>query len=302
MPSPDARNAAGDVTIGESALRAAFRPAAGGRMSRLWHRDLGDILVPMSSEPFAPFEWPKAGAYPLFPFHNRVRGGVLRHAGKSYRLAPHPALKPDGMHGPAHRRVWTVSHRDRNAIGLVLDYAADEDWPFDFRAEQDFAIDGDRLTVALRLINTGRDVMPGGLGWHPYFDAALFDRASTDAKLTYPLDGQNLPNGAAPELRRKDLLPDVAGYTIHLAAWSRAQIVRDRGFMVEMTYALGLPHLAVHRMPDYLCLEPVSHRAGALDRASLTEEEEGLAEISPGRWIEARFAVEVRGLGSRPTE
>jgi aldose 1-epimerase len=287
-----------DMTIGTGVMRASFRPDAGGRMSRLVHRDFGEILVPMADVSFDPYDWPKAGAYPLFPFHNRILGGLVHYEGRMLQLAPHPALAPDVMHGPAHRRPWQVRDHDGDRLSMRLDYAADADWPFDFRAEQDFHIRGSSLTIGLRLINMGSLTMPGGLGWHPYFLAGLRQPATTDAALCYPLDAMNVPTGEPPVRRQPGPLPDHAGYTIHLRDWSSASLTMDSGAMVTIAADGALRHLAVHRMPTYLCLEPVSHRAGALGSSSDASAGcalagDGIASIAPGEYVDALIQIEV---------
>lgn len=124
MPSPET------VAISCGQLSARLRPAWGGRMTHLHHADYGDILVPTSEDAFEPFNWPRAGAYPLFPYHNRLYGGAFVHAGIRHGLSPHPALAPDAMHGPAHRRAWEISGLASDRAGLVLDYEADGNGPF----------------------------------------------------------------------------------------------------------------------------------------------------------------------------
>jgi aldose 1-epimerase len=161
MLSPDA------IVLRAGLLEARLKSGHGGRMTHLRHRDLGEILVPTPDAEFEPLNWPKAGAYPLFPYHNRLKAAAFEHEGKRHVLVPHPALRTDAMHGPAHRRPWRIATESEDAANLVLDYAADADWPFDFRAEQGFRLFPDRLEIALTLTNTGNGPMPGGLGWHP---------------------------------------------------------------------------------------------------------------------------------------
>ncbi|MGN7292850.1 aldose epimerase family protein [Rhizobium sp. SAFR-030] len=282
-----------DITIGAGAMSASFRPDAGGRMSRLTHRVFGEILVPMADGSFDPYDWPKAGAYPLFPFHSRIRGGLVHHEGRVLQLAAHPALSPDVMHGPAHRRPWQVIDHARDRLSMRLDYCADADWPFDFRAEQEFRVREGSLTIELRLVNIGALPMPGGLGWHPYFASGLRQTATSDAALSYPLDPLNLPTGEPAVHRQPGPLPEHAGYTIHLRDWSSASLTLDGGAVVTIGAGPTLPHLAVHRMPTYLCLEPVSHRAGALGSPGEALAEDVIASIAPGEYLDALIQVEI---------
>lgn len=290
MPSPDE---GADIKIRNGQFTAAFRPSAGGRVTRLWHDTLGEILVPMTDAAVDPYQWPKAGAYPLFPFHNRVTGGVIRHGGQSHRLCPHPALAPDVMHGPAHRRVWHVMDQSSDRLSMALDYPADDDWPFAFRAEQHFQIEPDGLRIALSIANSGDRLMPAGLGWHPYFAASHTQPAVTDAQATYPLDDLNVPTGAPAVARLPGSLPQKPGYTIHLTEWTRAGVMTDGGAQVIIAADAALAHLAVHRMDHYLCLEPVSHRAGSLQGKERDLSGDDIAMLNPGEALEGHIRLTV---------
>ena len=85
-------------------MEARFLPENGGRMAHLVHDRFGDILVPTAGPEFDPLNWPKAGGYPLFPFHNKLVGARFTHEGRRYEVLPHPAMVTDAQHGPAHRR------------------------------------------------------------------------------------------------------------------------------------------------------------------------------------------------------
>lgn len=61
-------------------------------MTHLVHERFGDILIPTTGPEFDPLNWPKAGAYPLFPYHNRLVGAAFEHEGRHYEVLPHPAL------------------------------------------------------------------------------------------------------------------------------------------------------------------------------------------------------------------
>ncbi len=281
MPLPDA------YTIRSGPLGARFLPENGGRMSHLTHDLRGNILVPTQDQHFDPLNWPKAGAYPLFPFHNRLVGAAFEHQGKQYKVQPHPALAPDAQHGPAHRRPWTVSGHDEYTIEMVLDYHADEDWPFDFQALQRFKISDDSLEVELAITNNGDFSMPAGFGWHPYFAAPLGASASCDASQIWPVGPLGIPTGEAPERRKEHKLLTDSCFTIFLSGWSAARLNTAGGAIVTLAASSALPHLVAHRTPDYLCLEPVSHVAGGLNFPP-AQAWAGLFVMQPG---ETRSAV-----------
>jgi aldose 1-epimerase len=178
------------VVSGENLL-AEFAPEIGGRLTRLVYRG-EDIIVPLLDDDFDPLFWPKAGGYPLIPYHNRIEAARLAFAGQQIVLEPHPGALPHTLHGPAQRREWRVCSRSENALEMVLDYVPDADWPWAFRASQRFEIGAERLLIELALANTGNGPMPAGLGWHPYFAGG---EVGHDAGFWWPHDEDLLPTG-----------------------------------------------------------------------------------------------------------
>jgi len=287
MPLPET------VAIACGPFSARLRPAWGGRMTHLHHADHGDILVPTGEGGFEPLNWPRAGAYPLFPYHNRLYGGSFVHAGIRHDLLPHPALAPDAMHGPAHRRPWEISDLASDRVGLVLHYEADGEWPFSFRAEQSFLLEDGGLTVGLSITNLSDVPAPMALGWHPYLAAGPGCNAHTDARLQYPLDAQNVPTGQPAIPRQTAAIPAATGYTLHYTDWSNAHVQFD-GFSLRIEADPVFGHLAVHRMDRYLCLEPVSMAAGALGLPETQREAFGVRIVAPGEHLSGRIRLSIR--------
>lgn len=292
MPSPEMTGEHWP-SIRSGPLEARFLPENGGRMTHLVHDRLGDILVPTAGPEFEPLNWPKAGAYPLFPYHNKLLGAAFMHDGKRHAVLPHPALRTDAQHGPAHRRAWQVASLGTDRIELVLDYRADPDWPFDFRAVQRLVLGNDRLDIELSMTNTGQASMPGGLGWHPYFAADLGRPESCDAGKIWPPGDAGVPDGIRSEARSAKILPNEA-HTLFLSDWQRATVATNGGIEATLTAGPELKHLVAHRTADYVCLEPVSHVAGAFGfpRGS----DSGLFVLRAGEQRSASLAFSFRGL------
>ncbi|MFB9949336.1 aldose 1-epimerase [Rhizobium puerariae] len=290
MPSPDWRK------IRSGRLEARFLPENGGRMTHLVHDRLGDILVPTAEPGFDPLNWPKAGAYPLFPYHNRLVGAAFTHEGRRHEVLPHPLLVTDAQHGPAHRRPWHVVAQEADRIELAVDYGADADWPFDFRAVQRFALDGDRLDVELSMANTGDLSMPGGFGWHPYFAAGLDKAVSCDASGIWPVNETGIPAGGVSPASRTDGEPSPReGFTVFLSGWRSAAAVLNGGARITLTAGPELPHVVAHRTAGYVCLEPVSHVAGAFGFPPGEQAAAGLFVLQPGEARSARLSLHVEG-------
>ncbi|TKT43797.1 aldose 1-epimerase [Rhizobiaceae bacterium LC148] len=288
MPSPE-----GLVVLENGPLTAVFQPKAGGRMLRLSHRDHGEVLVPLGTDPFDPLYWPKGGAYPLFPFHNKLEGGTFSFEERAFQVMPHPTSPPDALHGPAHRRPWCVTAHERTSLTMVLDYAADDDWPFDFRAEQSFTLDSAGLALRLSLQNKAKATMPAGFGWHPYFAADLSRPVFCDALVEHASDRASLPtHETRPYAAECKLL--AGEFTRHFSGARSADVLVDCGLIVRMNWQSPLDYLVVHRMPTYLCLEPVSHLGGALRYPDSEKKAFGLAALTPGAFIQADVAMSIR--------
>ncbi len=134
------------LTLRAGALSAEIAPDCGGRLAAL--RIEGafgatDIVPPLGPWLSERRGWPKEGAYPLFPYSNRIRDAVLRHAGRDFMLRPHPAAPPHALHGPAHLRQWRLLSSDDSRAEIGLDYLPDDDWPFAFEARQAFTLGPD---------------------------------------------------------------------------------------------------------------------------------------------------------------
>lgn len=284
MPRPE-------PIIRSGPLSAVFNPAKGGRMTRLSHDRHGEILMPTSLDSFDPLNWPKAGAFPLFPYHNRLVGAGFMHDARWLKVEPHPARAGDAMHGPAHRRAWHVITQGPDFLKLEIHYAADADWPFDFHAVQCFHVSDGELSVELSLTNAGRVPMPGGLGWHPYFAADLRSLVVCDATKRWPVNALGVPTGTAPETRAPaELLPGVP-CTEHLSDWTEATVLIHGGVLATLRPSAGLPHLVAHRASTYVCLEPASHVAGAFGFPVGGRKGAGLALLEPGQMMAASLSL-----------
>lgn len=273
--------------IRNETFEAVFHPAAGGRLGCLRHVHHGDLIVPFTPVGFDPSVWPKSGAFPLFPFHNKIRQATFDHNGRQVHLRPN---MPDGlgvMHGPAHRRAWMVTDHAEDQITLVLEYRADADWPFDFCATQRFDLHHDRLTVTFDLTNTGHETMPGGMGWHPYFRPSVDGVIGIDAAHRWTCFNPTglIQDGVVP---RRVLLK--TGLTQHYSGWTQATAVIGDGARIRLTGSGDLTCFAALHKEQYLCLEPVSHVAGALE---VQRRETGLRNLAPGESLQGSAILSV---------
>lgn len=114
----------------------------------------------------------------LFPIVGALNGGVFRWRGRTCALS---------KHGFARGRRFDVVSADATAVRfrLVPDDETRAGYPFEFELDVTFMAKGNALTVTASARNTGTDVMPASLGFHPAFRWPLPDGA---ARATHVID------------------------------------------------------------------------------------------------------------------
>ena len=107
----------------------------------------------------------------LFPYTGRLPDGKFTVDGKVYE---------GEIHGFARRFEHTMVRCESNILALELVSGPEtlEKWPYAFRLESTFLLDGDTLHHSLRVKNTGDVAFKFGIGFHPGF-AIPFDSKHT---------------------------------------------------------------------------------------------------------------------------
>ncbi len=276
-------------SIASPKLQAAFAPEMGGRMLSLRYNDAINVLVPMAPHRFDILEWPRAGAYPLFPYHNRLAGAKVRAGDQTVVLASHPAASPHTLHGPAHARPWRVSTHAYDHLVMDLDYRSDADWPWDFTAVQDFRVRGSVLVATFSLINKASTAMPGGMGWHPYFASTA--QPSSDANFVWTHRDDYLPTGEKQAIL--DRAEQEGKATSYLDDWKSAKIVCDAGAIATMTASAPFDYLVIHRGdPSHVCVEPTTHVTNAWNLKACASSV-GALLLQPGQVITGKVKLKI---------
>jgi aldose 1-epimerase len=278
----------GRIALAADGLSAELAPAHGGRLARLVDAGV-DIVPPLGPWEAPPRSWPKQGAYPLFPYSNRIRGAALAFGERSIPLRAHPAAPGFTLHGPAHLRAWRVAAREASSAVLVLDYAPDEDWPWPFRATQEFTLTSDALTIRLSLRNDAAEVAPAGIGWHPYLCCRPASIIRHDAARLWAHDADFTATGASRPLEGR------SGDNAYLSEWSAASLVHPDGSGIRITADPTLGHLILHRPPGagYACIEPVSHVADGFNLAAAGVSGTGTVVLAPGEAREGTVTLDI---------
>ncbi|QHE92541.1 aldose 1-epimerase [Pandoraea fibrosis] len=281
------------LTLSNDVLYARIAPQLGGRLTHLRTVANGtDLIVPLDRWEAPAHGWPKAGAYPLIPYSNRIAGARLRFDGATHDLPPHPLDLPNALHGNSHLCAWEVESHDATHAILTLHYDG-EHWPWAFDASLGYRLDGATLHVDLSVRNADTRPMPAGLGWHPFLVADDHAGIRFDASTHWQLDDKFVPTGArqqqsAPtELGAADW--QTADCVIYASEWTGPAIVSRHSGHLAMHADAPLTHLIafVPRGAPYLCVEPVSHVANGFNLAAQGETETGMLVLGPGESAQA---------------
>ena len=270
-------------------LFACFCPTMGGRLLEFRRRSGQDIFVPAELHSFEVTNWPRAGAYPLVPYHNRLADAKVAAGSETVHLRSHPAAVPHTLHGPGHARPWVAGVHEANCFAMLLDYAADEDWPWDFHAAQLFELGDENLRLTMTVENRSSRPMPAGLGWHPYF--ASREPIASDARHLWPHRPDYLPDGTRTTVAEGDGVVRIP--TAYLGSWTKAEVSLASGISVTMTTSPLFGFLVVHRGdPAHICVEPVTHIANAWN-LRLPPSQTGAVLLSPGEVLTGSIEIAV---------
>ena len=111
----------------------------------------------------------------LVPFPNRVKDGRYRLRGKEYRLNINYKNEGNAAHGFIHNSPFQViSKQEEEHFGeIILHYSYDgsgSGYPFPFEITFTYLLsDESGLVCTVVVTNNGKETMPFGAGWHPYF-------------------------------------------------------------------------------------------------------------------------------------
>ena len=182
------------------------------------------------------------------PYCGLVEGGEFTHGGVSY-AAPRHGFVRDCAHGLTDRSEDSLSFE------FAVQSADHALWPWPFKLTAHFALSGSSLALTYTIVNTGVEIMPLQLGFHPGFIAP--------AGSVIRAERADLPDGA-------DTLPLTSGRfdagSIDLAAPRSAWFRLERGDGRSVTVdTAGCPYVLLWGAPGetpFACIEPWSGYVG----------------------------------------
>jgi len=145
-------------------IELVLAPLVGGSIAAFrWRgRDIMRAAPTGSSDPL------EHSAFPLVPWSNRIRDGRFVWGNHMVQLPPNYQDGPHSIHGHGWQVPWTVAASDSAHATLTYTHSADA-WPWNYYATQHFALTDDGFDYVLTVRNDSAELMPAGLGLHPYF-------------------------------------------------------------------------------------------------------------------------------------
>lgn len=237
----------------------------------------------------------------LFPLVGGLKNGEYRYDNKVYQMAKHGFVRDREFKLMSHdaAELWFVTEADEETKKI---------YPFDFRLEIGYRLEGMTLKVLWRVENPFDKTIYFSIGGHPAFNCPIRqeekrddyylrfdgegcirntvigeDGLASDKKVIYELEDGMLP--VSEELFAKDSLV-MEDYQLH----EISLLTPDKKPYV--TVAFDMPVVAVWTMPGknspFICIEPWCGNCDHTNFAGTWEERKWGNRVEPGQ----RFAQE----------
>jgi aldose 1-epimerase len=229
---------------------------------------------------------------------NRIRGGRFTFRGREVRLAPNMPGDPSPLHGQGWLNAWEVEDAtDRTAVLTYRHHAGE--WPWDYEARQEFALDERSVSVRLTCRNASAEPMPCGLGQHPYFRCGPETLIDTHVTHVWTIDEHVLPVEKVPAEGRFSLKRRlVCGQDLDhgFGGWGGLAWMDDPSWPCELllsSRSAGFFQLYSPSEGGIFVAEPVTHANAALNAPQAEWPELGMRVLEPGKAMSLDMRLEV---------
>lgn len=249
-------------------------------------------------------EWPRHAPL-LFPIVGKLKDNVLHHRGKSYPMTQHGFVRDQQFD-------WLEQTPQSCALRLEDNAASRARYPFAFRLDVTYALQGETLVIGYAVSNTGNEMLPASIGAHPAFNWPLPGAGDKQSHSLVFSDAE-----PAPIRRLKDglLLPDGRPTPVDGGALALSEtlfvddaIIIDQLASTSLRYmAPGAPaidlawegfhQLGIWSKPSgapFLCIEPWNGFASPVDFDGEFADKPGVMHIAVGET--RRFVLRI-GVG-----
>lgn len=286
------------ITITSGGLSASINPL-GAELWSLTDAHARELMT--DADP----RWWTGHAPLLFPFVGRSRGDVYRLGGQDY---------PMPQHGFARRMVFVPIEQTGNAVTFRLEADAGTRavYPFDFRLDMRFAVEGRTLRMTATVSNRGTRDMPCSFGYHPAFAWPLpYGGAAEDHRVVFekaepaPIrkvghePGLIALESVTSPVEGAVLAPAHAMFEGDALIWDQLEsrslfwgVPGGEGLKIDFP---DTPWLGLWQKPGahYLCVEPWAGMADPVGFTGDVWEKPGIMRLAPGEKRTFRMDVTV---------
>lgn len=273
------------VSISDSALSAQIA-AAGAELQRLQDRDGSDLL--WNGDPAV---W--AGRAPLlFPLVGETKDKKIKVDGQIFDIPRHGFARTS-------RFTLVTAEKARCIWRLEASEATRRQYPFEFRLDIIYRIEGGALHVTAEVTNRGDRPMPASFGFHPALRWPLPSGAPRKAhEIVFERDELAQVRRLANNLLSPVLHPTpVQGrrLALHDELFREDALIFDRLESRSLVYGApshrslrvsfpGMPHLGIWTKPGagYVCIEPWQGHASPDSFDGELKDKPGMVSIGPG--------------------
>jgi galactose mutarotase-like enzyme len=244
----------------------------------------------------------------LFPIIGALKNGQFNFQGKSYELPKH------GFVRNSSKPKLIESGENYLKMGMTWDEETLKMYPFKFRLELKFLLEGKTLHIQHHIINEGDETMHYSIGGHPAFNCPLheneryedyyleFEKEETEA--TWLID----PSGLI-SLEQKPMLDHTKNLSLHSHLFDQDALVfkklesrevslysRNSGPVLKVNFA-DFDYLGIWAKPNapFVCLEPWLGIADSEDINQNFEEKEGILKLDAGQSDQKSYSITILG-------
>jgi aldose 1-epimerase len=245
-----------------------------------------------------------ASSFVLIPYSNRLRDGRFSFQGKNYQLRDG---EKHAIHGDVRDRSLRVLEHTEYRIVMAFNSTEvpDINFPFSFSATLTYSLEDSTLWSEINLTNIGQEAMPGGCGFHPYFNRRV-PGSTGEVELQVKVNGvypgeTPLPTGPAVPISPEQDFGNQRPLDVVLdqcfAGWNRQAKIDWPGSGIKACFQAdpGLEHIIVYspESESFFAVEPVTNANDGFNLLAKGDNNCGVVILKPGKSLKARFAITI---------